>query len=447
MLLTSRYSVSLTLLILFFLKAGLSVAQPSLLNRKVNISVRNEQASVVLQRLSKQTGAYFSYDPALLSDRKITLNASGIPLQEVLQRIFDNPSVGFREIGNQLVVYRERKKETEPITTEKKETPESLATLPKVNDKILPPDTVFVPHTDTIFKFRIDTLTLVQTDTIIRRDTILHTDTIYLSRTRKAGKTEPPDFSKNSVSSQQFREDNGWYAAIAYEQLIGKPLLSEQGQGSASLLESMKKANGNSPVNFSIGAVAGYDYYRLGVLTGISFTRLGETFEYSYTQQVGGFYITDTVESYYTVGGIDTTWYYVTDSSWVNIDYKNFTYKNPNSYRYLELPLMVKFRIIQGSGIDLYALGGIVAGIAIGRNALLISPEESNTVEWVSSEGISPLILSWKAGAGIAISIGSKSGIFLEGTYRQQFNSQLKNYPLNKKFNLLNLKTGIFVRL
>jgi hypothetical protein len=118
---------------------------------------------------------------------------------------------------------------------------------------------------------------------------------------------------------------------------------------------------------------------------------------------VGGFYKTDTVESYYTVSGIDTSWYYVTDSSWVNIDYKNFTYKNPNSYRYLELPLLVKFRIIQGKGIDFYALGGIVAGIAIGRNALLISPEESKAVEWVSSDGISPLILSWKAVALHAI--------------------------------------------
>ncbi len=447
MLLTSRYRVSLTLLILFFLKAGLSVAQPSHLNRKVDISVRNEPASVVLQRLSKQTGAYFSYDPALLSDRKITLNVSGIPLQDALQRIFDNPSVGFREIGNQLVVYRERKKEAEPETTERKEIKEPSASTLKSNNKLLPPDTVYVPRTDTIYKFRTDTLTLVQTDTVVRRDTIHHTDTIYLTRARKAGKTELPDFSKNSVSSQRFREDNGWFAAIAYEQLIGKPLLTAQGQGSATLLESMKKANGKSPVNFSVGAVAGYDYYRLGIQTGISFTRLGETFEYSFTQQVGGFYKTDTVESYYTVSGIDTSWYYVTDSSWVNIDYKNFTYKNPNSYRYLELPLLVKFRIIQGKGIDFYALGGIVAGIAIGRNALLISPEESKAVEWVSSDGISPLILSWKAGAGIAISTGSKSGVFLEGTYRQQFNSQLKNYPLDKKFNLLNIKTGIFVRL
>ena len=446
MLLTARYYIGFILSILFLFKAGPSGAQPLLLSRNVSVTVTGMPLNSVLQKLSKETGIRFSYDPELISSlKKVTLKAVNQPLGEVLNMLFSNSGFAFQEIGNQLVIYRKNK---EPETrapefnrSEQKNIP------PTIEKQIAAPDTVIITHTDTILKVRTDTL--VKTETIIQHDTVSHTDTVYIERykTQRAGKNPLPNFDKNSLHSQKFHEHNGLYAGIAYQQLIGKPSYNTTTNAYTDLARAMKDASSRSAMNFSVGALVGYDYLRIGIQSGVTYTRLGENFEYSYTRQTGGYYRTDTVDSYYTVSGIDTTRYYVTDSSYVNIDYKKFSYKHPNAYRYIEIPLLVKFRVFQGDKLEFYITGGILANLMIGNKALYIKPDNEKSVDWIAASVLKPVLFSWQAGLGLSYNFSNGIGLLLEASFRKQLSSQYKDYPLEKKFELVNIKTGIFVRL
>lgn len=451
MLLTSRYYVRFVLLILMFLMAGYLNAQPSLLNRKVSLSVINQPISAVLQQISKQADIRFSYNPELLSPtQRVTFNVTGKPVLEVLKMIFNDPSTQFKEIGNQLVIFENADWEKNSLT---------LAEKPLVNDKVSPkpanklepllknPDTVYLSKTDTILIIKTDTLTIFKTETIIQHDTTFKTDTIYLYKTQKPGKGISPNFDRNSMKNRKFRENNGWYAGLNYEHLFGNTTLTSTESNSSELLIKMQQSVSGSYLNYSVEAMFGYDYHRFGLRSGISYTRLGESFEYSFTRQVGGYYKTDTVESYYTVNSADTSWYYITDSSYVNIDYKNFSYKNPNAYRYIEVPLLFKFRFIAGENLDVYAMAGLITSLGIGRKALYIRNEEEFPVDWIASDMMKPIFFSWKAGLGAAYSFGGSIGVMAEFSYRNQFTSLLMDYPVQKKFSLFNVKTGIFVRL
>jgi hypothetical protein len=444
MLLASRYYVSFALLILFLFKAGPTGAQPLLLNRNVSVFVSDMPLNAVLQKLSRETGIRFSYDPDLiLPKRQITLSVTNKPLGDVLNMLLGNTGFAYHEIGNQLVIYRQNK-ETEAKKPELKQT-DQVKVPPATGKKGQLPDTIIITRTDTIHQFRTDTV--VRTETVILHDTVRHTDTIYMYRTQKSGRNNLPDFSRNSVRNQKFREHNGFYTGITYQQMIGKASFDPTSGVYNDLKEAMIGASPNSAMNFSLGAVAGYDYRRFGIQSGLGFTRVGEPFEYSYTKQIGGYYRTDTLDSYYTLSGIDTSWYYVTDSSWVNIDYKKFIYKNQNSYRYIEIPVLVKFRLLQGDRLDIYVSGGLLANILLGSHALYIKPDDEKSVDWILASELKPVLFSWQAGIGVAYTIADGMGVLLEVSYRNQFTSQYKDYPLTKKFELVNIKTGIFVRL
>ncbi len=125
---------------------------------------------------------------------------------------------------------------------------------------------------------------------------------------------------------------------------------------------------------------------------------------------------------------------------------KKYTYKNPNSYRYVEIPFMLKFRVFQGDNAEIYGIGGIIAGMYFGGKALIILEDADHTVTWTSSLQMNPVVISWQAGAGTAINFSNRLGVFAELLYRKQLSNQYRNYAVQKKFELLNIKTGIFVR-
>jgi hypothetical protein len=429
--------------------AGYSSAQPFLLNKKVSLQIREQSIPSAISLLSKETGVRFSYDPDIFaSNQKITLHITSKPLSEVLQLLFNNPSIQFREIGNQIVIFR---KTDSPSLLPPPESGKSQQSSenPKASENKIPltPDTVYIPRVDTLMIVRTDTLTIYKTETIVLHDTIIKTDTVYLYKTQKPGKSLFPDFEKNSMKNRKFREQNGWYGGIAFEQLLGSPKLNSDNSNNKELLDILSSSYSPSPMNFSIQAMAGYDYYRIGLQSGLGFTRIGENFDYSFTMQVGGYFKTDTVEQYYTVNGIDTAWYYITDSSYVGIDYKNYSYKNPNAYKYIEIPLQLKLRLIQNESFNIYLSGGIIGGVLIGQKALIINPEDDHAVGWTSGGHLKSLLLSWKAGIGADYTFTGGWSVFAEFSYRNHLNSVYDDYPLEKKFGLINMKTGIFVRL
>lgn len=396
--------------------------------------------SEVLRKIEAQTKVKFSYNPALIQPgRRITMRFNKQPLGDVLKQLLGDPDISVHEIGDQVVLYHgnlpEGSEEIKPGLSGK---------IIPLNEKKKNPDTVYVTHTDTIAIHKTDTV--VRTINTIRIDTLKVHDTIFMYRTQKAGKRLKNFFSDNSVKRQKFMENNGPYAGLYLEPTSGIIKYTASSSEDTHYESIMSKANTVGPGKYSAGILIGYDYYRIGVRSGLGITKLGERFAYSYIKEIGGFFKTDTVERYYNLNGVDTTWYYVTDSSWVNKETQKFDYKNPNSYKYLDIPLSVKFRVWQNETTEIYALGGMNASLLLSSSALLIDKANEQYALWTETSQLSPAIFSWHAGIGGAYKIGSMIGVMCEATYRKQLTNQYKDLPLKKIYGLFALKFGAYIK-
>lgn len=423
-------SLSLLLVIQLF-------AQQSILDKKISVSFTDVPVGTALRKIQTQAGVKFSYNPDLIpSSKRTSLKCVNQPLGEVLKQLVNDPGLSFREIGNQIVVYRGDQAAANPETYK--------VPVPEKQTEKKIPDTVYVQRTDTVVVFKTDTI--YKTINTVRVDTLKLTDTIYRNKVQKPGKRLKNVFN-NSVKQQKFLQNNGLYAGLYFEMLPGNLNYSSASSESVQYTELMKNANSSRPGKFSAGILGGYDYLKVGVRSGIGYTRLGENFEYAFSTESGGFYKTDTVERYYSLSGIDTTWFYITDSSWIPKETQDFKFKNPNSYHYIYIPLAIKFRLWQNDNAEVYALGGVSARFLISTSALHIDPENVQNTIWTSSHDLAPVVFSWHAGLGGAVKMGEYAGVLGELTYYGQINNQYQDLPLDKTYGLVGVKIGVYLKL
>lgn len=442
MLLTKRYCVSFTVLILLLWKAGPLFAQPSALNRIVSIQASNKTVSECLIILGKESNLRFSYDPQqLLSNRRVSVNIKSQPLSEALKIIFNDTDLKFRELGSQIVIYKERLKEPPPVVQSAVQTAVPAQAKPASATKIPDKDTIFIKTTDTVTLFKTDTIFL--SNTTVVHDSILMRDTVFLPAVVNPGSVS--DNRDTSVFNFPFNK-KGWFGTLTFEQSFGKPKYSTEGNLSEELQGKYNDAIKASLLNHSVAASIGYDFIKWSLSAGVASTRLGEEFDYSFTQLSGGFYRKDTVESYYTVSGIDTSWYFVTDSTYVPVDARKFSYSNSNSFHYLEFPFVFRYDLFQLRRAECFLTTGLIPGLLISSKALTFEPDAPYTVSWINRKQLSGFILSAQAGLGTRISFNDKTGLLAEVNYRFHLGSQFKDLGINKKIDQVNIKTGIFVR-
>ncbi len=419
-------------------------SQQPFLDKKVSFTFSNMSMATVLQSLGNKTGVRFSYNPDLIQPgRNVNMRFNNLPLHEVLTQLFADPTIAFREIGNQVVIYRGD--------------PEVITLAP--NQKLIPgkPQLV-IPQgkkPDTVYSYRIDTLIINRTDTIFRSvsithfDTIRITDTVFVEKNMQSPKpniTKVDDADEKAVKHLKYLEYNGFYTGLYFEMLPGSATVTSTQSSAGEYADLMKQSKTGELNKFSAGIIAGYDYHKFGVRSGFGFMSLGEKFEYAYTIASGGFFRTDTVETYYTLNGVDTAWFYVTDSSWIEKDAKNYSYRNDNLYRYIDVPLSLKFRVWQNSKAEIYAMGGVNAAFLVSVDAIHIDPADKNNVILTSQNDLNPVLFSWHAGMGTAIKFSGRSGVIAEATYRKQTNSLYSDLPIEKRYGLLGFKLAAYVK-
>lgn len=441
-----RYPVIIFSFILIILLQGKTVCaqfQPYL-DKKVSFTFSNTPVTNALKAVSAKTGVKFSYNPELIQgSRRVNMRVNNLPLRDLLKQLLNDPDISFREIGDQIVLYRGD--------------PSQFPLEP--NQRIIPGKPQIVLPTkknpDTVYIYRLDTLIINRTDTIFRSVSITHFDTIRLTDTvffeknkptQRAGNNVNPNFSKNSVKRRKFLENNGFYAGPYFEMLTGSASYKSSGSGGENYAALMSGAESKQLFKFSTGILAGYDYHFFGIRTGIGYTRMGEKFGYEYSLETGGFFKTDTVETYYTLTGIDTSWFYVTDSSWIPKDTKKYSYRNPNSFRYIDVPLSVKLRFYQSKAAEIYAIGGITASFLISADALHINPADKNDIVATGNKDLNPILLSWNAGLGTAVKFTPQTGFIAEATYRKQTKSLYKDLPLDKRYGLFGIKLSAYFK-
>ena len=99
--------------------------------RELEVHLPRQHASVyeLLGQISRKTGYFFVYDSDLINNnRRIRLPETTTNLGKLLNTILDDPSLQFKELGNHILIYRDR------------ETPEpaQAAALPKQDETPLP---------------------------------------------------------------------------------------------------------------------------------------------------------------------------------------------------------------------------------------------------------------------------------------------------------------------
>ncbi|MFZ5942301.1 MAG: carboxypeptidase-like regulatory domain-containing protein [Bacteroidota bacterium] len=82
-------------------------AQEVLSEKKVSISARNKQVQQLLEEMSLQTGYFFTYNTSLIPSReKVSFHVENLSLNKALDSLLNDPSLGYRVIDRNIVLYR-----------------------------------------------------------------------------------------------------------------------------------------------------------------------------------------------------------------------------------------------------------------------------------------------------------------------------------------------------
>ena len=443
----TKYPVFLLSLIFFILLQGYAAIAQShpYLDKKVSFTFSDMALANVLRSIGNKTGVKFSYNPDVIQpNKRINMRFNNTPLRDVLKQLLNDPTISYREIGNQIVLYRGDPSQfpLEPNQQLIQGKPVIVIPAKKI------PDTVYVYQLDTLIINRTDTI--LRSISITRYDTIRILDTVYIEKskpTQSAGKPLKDNFNNNSVTHRKFKEDNGFYTGIYVEMLPGDVTYATTSTGSADYTSLMQNSVAGQSFKFSTGILAGYDYHLFGIKAGVGYARLGEKFSHSFSVESGGFFKTDTVEKYYTLSGADTSWFYITDSTWMPKDSKNYSYNKVNSYHYIDVPVSVKLRFLRKRTFEIYALGGVNANILVSADALQINPDDKLAVIDVSENDLRKVLLSWHTGIGATYKINPRSGLVAETCYRSQTGSQYKDdFPVDKRYGNLSIKIAGYIK-
>ncbi|PLX08113.1 MAG: hypothetical protein C0598_12670, partial [Marinilabiliales bacterium] len=327
-----RYNV---LLLAFIVSFNLNSAVGQTDQQKLlSFSVENTSVSSALYKFSLQCGFDISYDASDTSLQKlITVSAKDKLAFEIYNEILKNTENSFKQIDNLIVIY---KSDTGDDSNSDEST---LAVLP-FNDTIVNssiPDTVYI--NDTVFRTKTDTLLITKTDTLRLVDTVFIV---------KPGRDKLKQMRKNQndLITKHVPRRNGWSAEVFFSPFASTFSLSEENS-------SFKLRN------FSIGGEFTKIHDKLNISAGIQLTHFADNYNNEYVIKEGGYYETDTIDIYYTIVDTDTSWYYVTDSSWLPIDNHQYNYNIKNRLGYLDLgisatydfALIGKSRIYAGLGI------------------------------------------------------------------------------------------------
>ena len=399
------------------------MAQPLFAQSKANIdfNIDNEKLSSALHRLANESDMNFSYDAGdSLFNTKFSYTAVNKPPLVILDELLSNTNHSFKQIGNQIVIYSDKSSsnDSSPQVKENSNNAKSSTVLIPLQKNI--PDG---PVTDTIY---------IQ-DTIVKvvSDTIRITDTVFVEKEKPA---KPPVTKIKEIPVDYFNpkasRENGWSAGVFFAPIASNFSLAGQ-------------SNTFSIRNFSLGVEVSKIFNKLNVTGGVKLTHFGEKFNNTYSVTDGGYFVTDTIDEYYTVSQTDTTWFYITDSTWKPVDSHQYSYNINNRIGYMEFSLSLSYDFYSSRKLRLYVKAGGQVGVLIYSTGLAIpDANEPSGIDFANLSFNSPSY-SILAGAGLKYRINEYFDFNTELYYFQNFNDVVIDYPVDNKISGIGLKLGL----
>ncbi|MBI9035511.1 MAG: hypothetical protein JEZ03_13675, partial [Bacteroidales bacterium] len=283
---------------------------------------------------------------------------------------------------------------------------------------------------DTVYHTRYIYDTIVQTDTLILSDTIIKVDSLVIEHFPDLNDSIYISFSM--IYGQVFQHNNYKTSANINSDVVG--LLNDK--------ENI------SSYNYNIRAMLDVNIRNTILSTGIGFLKVGENYNYENIIASGGYYDIDTVDRYWTPSGInDTNWVYVLDSTWMDYHESVSMVNNPNSYTYLEIPLLAGYTK-QFGRIKLNARAGISTGILLNTAGRTINPWGIDESIALSKNIVANFLLFSEIHGRISYALSDYVDLISGLSYKRSLTSSLKtDFPIHKNMNLLNFNVGFSIRL
>lgn len=398
-------------------------------NGNINFQVDNEKFSSALYRLGNETHLNFAYDANdSLFSTIVSYNAvDKLPLL-ILDDLLSNSNHNYKQIGNQIVIFKDKDKNQESnivkIDFDQIETSDDKTTIDKtIGINTFSSDNFHEPIIDTIFV--LDTIFEIHTDT-------LHIiDTIYIDK-EKQKRTTKSKYKNSDIDffNPQMARDYRWSGGVFLAPILSNFSLASQN-------------NTLSIRNFSFGIEVSKTFNQWNVSAGLKLTHFSENFNHTYNVTEGGYFVTDTIDEYYTVTETDTSWYYVTDSTWKPVDNEEYSYNIKNRIGYLEFSTAVSFDYYTTRKFRLYAKVGAQLGVMIYSSGLAIPNADKPTGLDFANLNFNNTSYSLLLGTGIKYRIDDRFDFNSELYYFNNFNEIVNDYPINKKLRGLGMKFGV----
>lgn len=410
---------SLLLIIAVFLLPDKTISQ----NETGKITLVYDQISVIdlLKEIEEQSACTFFYSPDDFEGRKLKVEFYDRTIEYILNEIFED-EFSFKRNENEFVIFRNQQYSDKSDETTETVKGDTLDTdRPEVRVRV-----------DTVFQVRIDTI--IQMDTVYVRDTLIVRDTVFRNKMVRNAHKKETSFENTLIREGQTTQ--------FYLNLFAGPVFSDLVyEGDTPLVDTYSDAFSRG-FSFAAGAEAGLSKGHFIAETGVALRRVTENLEYTFEKPPETFYVTDTLDAYYTVENQDTTWYYVTDSSQQSTPGYEEKFNNLNTYLFMDIPVYLGFRFgIRNTMIELKA--GIATSVLLRKSGNYISDEEDAPVKNLD-ELQSNIAYSGLFEAGGVYYFGKRLGMFGKINLRIPIKDAFhESYPLERKNNEVAIKAGL----
>ncbi|MBU1369347.1 MAG: hypothetical protein KJ754_06640 [Bacteroidetes bacterium] len=399
----------------------------------LELKVQNESLGTILDQLfekHKIKVAFNASDPVF--DEMLTMDLKATP-EQLLETLLKDRGYHFRKIGDQYIVYKQDQADDQ-TENEAEITPSEQ---PNNAGQALG-DTIFIREnlvrTDTIVRF----------DTIVKQDTLVIYDTITIYR-------EPPAETKRAkikpLRSDIFNQDARRQQGQAFEVYYGRAVTFQQfvllDESEAVLKNHWNNAVKTSFRSHTLGFKWHFNAQKWHFSSGLALTGFAEKFSYSRRVSTGGFFDVDTLDTYYTISGADTSWFHVKDSSWIPLDERNYDYSTLNRMGYLEWQTEAAYRMLSFPGVGVYLRAGFGISALIYQSGTGIGVKPDYEAIPLKELEMETFKFSWMLGVNARMRLSDAFDLVPELYYRSYSGNLYKNYPIERKQGLVGINLGL----
>lgn len=392
-------------------------AQP--LNPLISFSVESCNLDEALEKLFAEYELNVAFSKAELSKIRIEgYSCSYKSVEEVLFDLLQGTDYGFKKVGKQYVIRK------------------NLQIIPEepVNQEpdVTPPVEVIVQKSDVVVNKAADTVRIIDTvkliRTVMRYDTVVQVetqhDTVYTVK-YKGVEFAWPGF-----------KDNGWFIS---------PTLTISSLKLKYDFSDMEDPVQIAPISaYGVGLDAGYKHKRLSVGMSLAYKSLKYSFSFDHSIVDGGYYVNDTLDTYYVVHPEgDTTYQYILDSTYIPLTTTNFAYRDVNRIDYLSLGLFASVDFVKLNYFRMFAKAGISADFPLACSGSYITAEMPYHEEITKNQAES-VRLTWFGGLGFGFKVGSHLELVPEASYRQMVGSPYRtDFPMDMRLSFWDFRLGL----